>query len=762
MNAKKNAAAHGPIFLIFFIFSCFYSFFFLFFFPGFSQSTSGASIDRDVDLYELEARFAGSSGSERISILQQLTQGYSEKDLGKALYFGKEALKLMRRSAESAESAESAGAAGSVSIAEHLIRLSSIAYRHGRYNAVLLYANEAVMVCEQMNLRDKLAYALRMKAMGHKYLAEYDQSIPLLRRALAIHEELADRRGEAICLNAIGLIYRRLNDYAKALDFILKAGEIFEQLNDAINRSMVLNNVGLIYLNMDDADTALKYFIRSRDIDAAQNNLQGLSIVEGNIAEIYQQQGKYEEALHLLQKSLAYSLQTGQNKRVGNTLISIGLHYKLRKNYKTAARYFKQAQKIKIEINEYFGIADATFQLGAVYREMGLLDHARTQLEQALKTARRIKAPQFELAAHKELAALLELKGEFQNALAHYKLFNQLDDSMFNQQNSNRMAQLQTRLDMELKEKEISLLKKDGQIRTLQLKRSRSLKNWLFLVSILVAVIAFVTYTRYQLKVRVSLVLQESEEKYKALAENLAETVEERTEKLREAQQELLRKERLTVLGQLTATVAHEIRTPLAAVRSSVFSIEMAMSNNKPERIQQALNLADRNIVRCDRIVDDLLNFTRRRELKPELTDVDQWLQKLLSEYSIPPDMQLNCSFNTAADLLIDQDRLRRAVINVLNNAVAAVQQAACPTLSVTTEIKDQRLNMSFQDNGSGISDDICDKIFEPLFSTKHFGFGLGLPVVRNIMTEHFGGVQVNSQPEHGTVITLWLPLPQV
>ncbi len=709
---------------------------------------------RDDPVRQLESRLKNSKGPQRLQLLKDLIDRCKNKNLEKALKYAREALPLVRDSRDKD------------ALLNHLLKLSSIAYRHGEYKKVLLYAEEAEVLCRQDGqIRDmrKYARAVRYKGRGHKYLANYDIAIRFMNQALEIYRDLDDQREVASTLNDIGLVYRRLNDYTRALDYILNAGRIFEKLNDPNSTTMILNNVGLIYVNMNDDKTALNYFIRCRDIDLKTGNLKSLSIVQSNIASIYNRQGRQKEALALLKKNLAWEEQMGRKKRIGNILINIGLLYKHKKEMSRAAGYFVRALNIKEEINEYFGIADSLLELGSIHRETGNLAAARKELDRALKLAVKIRSPVFTRDAYFQIAELYEQQNRHALALDYYKKFKLLDEKIFNQANSNKIAQLQTRLDMERQEKTITLLKKDKQIQDLDLHRQRSQKNWLLIVSVLVISIAFVTYTRFQLKTKATHALTESEEKFRTLSEQLSEKVEERTHELKQAQDELVRKERLSVLGQLTATVAHEVRTPLAAVRSSVFSIEKALENSAVDRIPRALQLAERNIVRCDNIVDDLLNFTRRREPKPEDTDIGQWLTNLLDEYRLPEAIRCERELQAGVCLRIDKERLFRAVVNVLQNASYAMLEHSGPIkrLTVKTVKTDDRLKIYFTDTGPGITAENLDKIFEPLFSTKHFGFGLGLPVVKNIMTEHGGGVEVTSQPGKGTTVTLWLPSKQ-
>ena len=258
-----------------------------------------------------------------------------------------------------------------------------------------------------------------------------------------------------------------------------------------------------------------------------------------------------------------------------------------------------------------------------------------------------------------------------------------------------------------------------------------------------------------------------AEEELQRYREHLEELVRERTLELEKAQAELMRQERLSALGQLTATVAHEIRNPLGTVRTSVFSISDALTQNETERIKRALKLAERNIVRCDAIITELLDFTRDRMLQKKPTPIDTWLSRLLDEMldqrTIPKSIVLVKELNTNVEVSVDGERLRRAVINVVENAVDAMREKVPAEeknqLTVTTQVNGERLEIRISDTGCGIPDEVADRVFEPLFSTKSFGIGLGLSIVKSIIEQHGGDIEIESQVGEGTTITLCLPI---
>ncbi len=245
----------------------------------------------------------------------------------------------------------------------------------------------------------------------------------------------------------------------------------------------------------------------------------------------------------------------------------------------------------------------------------------------------------------------------------------------------------------------------------------------------------------------------------------LEKLVEKRTADLHQAQHELIQKERLATLGQLTGTVSHELRNPLGVIRSALYVIEK-MRDQGNQQTQNAIKRADRSIERCTRIIDELLDFSRISHLIKQVTPIDEWFESVIAEQTIPQGIQLEKNFKLKEfKLSIDQDRLRRAVINIVENACQSMlddNQTGEPLpnskLNIKTRGTDDRVEFVVSDNGTGMSESVLAKIFEPLFSTKNFGVGLGMLTVKNIMEQHAGGIEIDTRENRGTSVTLWLP----
>lgn len=259
--------------------------------------------------------------------------------------------------------------------------------------------------------------------------------------------------------------------------------------------------------------------------------------------------------------------------------------------------------------------------------------------------------------------------------------------------------------------------------------------------------------------------LVEAREQLALQRDSLEDQVAERTQRLIDAQAELVRKERLAVLGQLTGTIAHELRNPLGTLRNSVTLIEDLGKIDQPPP-QDVIDIVVRSIDRSDRIISDLLDFSRVRELYAELVNMDQWLQVVIDEYVLADGITLERQFGAGVSVKIDTERMRQVLVILLDNACQALQGDNSNTsgvgggvVTVQTRVSSSRLEIAVSDTGPGIDEVTAKKIFDPLFSTKTFGVGLGLVHARQTMALHDGGLELDfTEPGAGARFVAWLP----
>jgi len=232
-------------------------------------------------------------------------------------------------------------------------------------------------------------------------------------------------------------------------------------------------------------------------------------------------------------------------------------------------------------------------------------------------------------------------------------------------------------------------------------------------------------------------------------------------EALRKAQKELLRKERLAALGEMAATVAHEIRNPLTSVRGFAQRIQRRTESLGDPKVTEYTKIIMEEVDRLNKFIKDVLDFARHAKPTFELANLNDIVSEVLTMMRDEFDRK---EISVIADLdptlpltVCDRMQMRQMLINFLQNARAAVARGGMITLR--TQSTGKYIRVRIIDNGHGIPRDVLPKIWSPFFTTKTHGTGLGLALVQRIVDDHRGRIIVRSRQGCGTIINVQLPL---
>ena len=241
-------------------------------------------------------------------------------------------------------------------------------------------------------------------------------------------------------------------------------------------------------------------------------------------------------------------------------------------------------------------------------------------------------------------------------------------------------------------------------------------------------------------------------------------------QQLRDAQDALVKKGRMEQMGQLTATIAHELRNPMGAIRTAAFVMERKL-RDKGMEVEQHLQRINNGIIRCDAIITQLLDFSRTKKIVAQPSDLDAWLENAVAEEAkrLPATITITCLLGLQGrHVPFDQDRMRRAIVNLMANAAEAmvgkgdvclVPGIGAPHIEIKTSIDGEYAVICVNDNGPGMTAEVLAKVREPLFTTKSFGTGLGVPAIEQITVQHGGVLEITSQVGKGASFSLRLPL---
>lgn len=248
------------------------------------------------------------------------------------------------------------------------------------------------------------------------------------------------------------------------------------------------------------------------------------------------------------------------------------------------------------------------------------------------------------------------------------------------------------------------------------------------------------------------------ENEIRQLNEELEVKVQERTRQLLEAQETLVRKEKLAVLGQVAGSVGHELRNPLGVMNNAVYFLQ-AVLPDADEMVKEYLGIIKNEIAVADRIVGDLLDSVRTKPPQPQMIGVDNLIAQVLNKCDIPATVTVTQDIPaTLPSLMVDPIQVGQVFRNLISNGVEAMPEGGTLTIRASADPTAQTIAVSVQDTGTGMTQEHLSRLFQPLFTTKAKGIGLGLVVVKNLTQANGGKVEVTSQPGQGTTFTITLP----
>lgn len=251
---------------------------------------------------------------------------------------------------------------------------------------------------------------------------------------------------------------------------------------------------------------------------------------------------------------------------------------------------------------------------------------------------------------------------------------------------------------------------------------------------------------------------RQAEDEIRQLNASLEKRVEERTRELRDAQEQILRKEKLSVMGELAGSVGHELRNPLSVINSAAYYLKM-IQPAASEETKYNLDIIEQEVLIAEKVINNLLDFGRTIVADSEVVSVSKLISQTLNRVTVPASIKVILDVpDDLAKVSVDPLQATQIFGNLILNACQAMN-APGGKLTISAVLQGNMIEVDINDNGIGISQENMQKIFDPLFTTKVRGVGLGLPLSKKLIVANGGCIKVLSEAGKGTTFTVCLPL---
>jgi signal transduction histidine kinase len=233
--------------------------------------------------------------------------------------------------------------------------------------------------------------------------------------------------------------------------------------------------------------------------------------------------------------------------------------------------------------------------------------------------------------------------------------------------------------------------------------------------------------------------------------------VAERTRELVDAQNKLLKAERLAAIGELAGMVGHDLRNPLTGIAGATYFLKTKYGSKMEEKGKEMLRIIENDIEYSNKIISDLLDYSRTLTLELAENTINSIVKDAIAHVKVPKNVKISNLTQRAPKVRVDKEKMKRVFVNIIKNAIDAMPKGG--VLEIKCKTLDGKMKIAFKDTGEGIKKELLERLWLPFFTTKAKGMGLGLPVCKRIIEAHGGKILAESQFGKGTTFTIVFPV---
>ncbi len=361
------------------------------------------------------------------------------------------------------------------------------------------YLRSAIKILSEINDDYRLAKAYLDLGNVYENSGSYDEAIEEYNKALSIYRSVENYKDEANALNRIGVVYKYKGDYPTALDWHYNSLRLSEEMDYPAGQANALGNIANVNESLNKYDEALEIYSRILNIFKELGDELKYANTLMNMGVIYFYQSKYNEALGKFKESLDISERLNDKLIVSYTLNNIACTYEALNNYRETFNYFNKALDVSRSMDNKWSIANTLNNLAATNIKLGEFPKSEQHVSEALEIANSIGSTDLIAESHKIMSNLYEEKGDYKKALVNFKLFKELDDSLYNERSHEQIAEIRAKYESEKNEKAIQDLHIQEQSRVI---------IFVSVTAILIFIIALVNYMQYRYKKKAAQLLK--------------------------------------------------------------------------------------------------------------------------------------------------------------------------------------------------------------------------------------------------------------
>ena len=590
---------------------------------------------------------------------------------------------------------------------------------------------------DSLSMAKSYAFIARFYAVQ----SNYNESLKADTEALNLFKELDFPKEQAKLLNSIGEDYFLLDLYNEAFDYYTQSMELAKTSENKLYEIISTYNIGKLFMETGEFDKAKKYIERSMGMSREEGDTLGIAYSKNDLALLLINEGKYAEALDELKEAYEISESLNEDILTPQIVVSMAKAFHERGDYKLALIHFNEAQGIYKKQNNKSGLATVLYGKGSVSVDMGNILQAKQQFTQCIDIAKELGDDELLVKSYKSLADIYEDEQNLRLALAYYREYKELEDSIYSKKKKEQFEQLQLQKESARKDAEILALNQKEAEQLDELKDQEFIRNILVVILAFTGVLLFSLY-KNNIKRR---------KKNELLVAQQAE-IESKSKELSSL---------LEVKDKFFSIVSHDLRSP---INSLLGILEIMDKDNITEAEMRKMSHALRvRLNNTKKLLDTLLDWAMLQMHEIKIVKQEINLANLANDnfefFRDIGEKEIVFVNDIPEGKMVSADRnmLDLIIRNIISNSIKFTEVGGEVRIYSKEESGD-KITVSIEDNGVGMPQHQIDTLFDTseFYTTRgtanEKGTGLGLRLCKEFVERMGGKIWVESTIGKGSI----------
>ncbi len=679
-----------------------------------------------------------------INRLNKLAANYFESNPDSTLYYGHKSIELSRKINYQA------------GVADGLVQTGHANWFKGRFTEAQQNFDEAIIIYKYLNDYKGLSNCYTVYGRMYNLLANYKLALRYSNLALDISKQLKNELDIAVCIKNIGVVYFSEGQLTTALDYYYKALFIDLKLHSDHAAAANYNDIAIILQNMELYPKAMEYYKTALRMFQNAKDLNGVGTVYENIGELLIAQKKYDEAIGYLTKSIGIAIKQDDKDGMSSVYTDLGLCYANKNQIYLAIDYLNNSLEIGHKYKIIYNEAYALIGFATVYNRQKDYANAYKYAKEGEELANKLGNLQVRSNAALQLNKSLAGLGKFDQAYKMLRQYNDLKDSLNNNESIQKLTSYNLELNFATKQHQLAQQQKEKDILYVQKIEQQRLINAIFLSIILGMLAITVVYYRQKRKQqKINLMLEDKNKEVLQQKSNL----DEQAQKLND----------LNILkDRLISVLAHDLRAPLSTLRG-LFSLLQDSSISHEQMLEMIPGVLKKLEYTSD-FLDTLLFWINSQMDNFESSAKNFYIKDIVAyeteSYREQASLKGISLIDNVPDNVIasaDPNSIRIVLRNLITNAIKFSGEDDCIEISAF-KLDDQNHVIRVRDTGTGMSDDQLNKLFKSKVNSKagtnnESGTGMGMLFCKDLVEKCSGKIWVTSTPGLGTEFSFTVPV---